>query len=408
MTVLQAESTQLERRLLPARLPARQAPAPAVGRRCTDHPYRRPDLVLALGGGSGLRGLCHLGVLETFEQARLPVDLLLGVGAGAIVGAAYALDPSAGALRDRTFGYLLSERFRASPLFRYFAAEEKRRLSFFQTLFGMIQRFVRLGSLSSTRALVGAQPLIELVEAIVPAGEIAHSQIPLRLAALDLKTGKEVVLSQGNAREAALACASLSCFFPPVAIGEFLLVDHGFLLAVPVNAARAESRPGDVVVAVDISDAPAVRETYENALDVVLRVHHSHARLLNDQLLDGADVALRPRPDDAPPPPSSPLNAERLDGLVEAGRRAAQAVLPALRRRMLTGAEQVLAALALRHGFVDDSTLDACVREALAALHSSLVEVFYQRRVTSPQILGAMIELVHRKLALGQIDGGAT
>ena len=40
---------------------------------------------LALGGG-GARGLAHIGVLRVFDKASIPIDLIVGTSAGALVG----------------------------------------------------------------------------------------------------------------------------------------------------------------------------------------------------------------------------------------------------------------------------------------------------------------------------------
>ena len=49
------------------------------------------DLALVLSGG-GARGFAHVGVLSVIEELGLPVDLVVGVSMGGIVGAGvYAL-----------------------------------------------------------------------------------------------------------------------------------------------------------------------------------------------------------------------------------------------------------------------------------------------------------------------------
>ena len=47
------------------------------------------DLALVLSGG-GARGFAHVGVLEIVESLRLPIDLVVGVSMGSIVGAGFA------------------------------------------------------------------------------------------------------------------------------------------------------------------------------------------------------------------------------------------------------------------------------------------------------------------------------
>src|SRR5262245_49753111 len=49
----------------------------------------RPRVVLVLGGG-GARGLAHIGVLRVFEEEGIPVDEIVGVSVGALIGALYS------------------------------------------------------------------------------------------------------------------------------------------------------------------------------------------------------------------------------------------------------------------------------------------------------------------------------
>ena len=49
----------------------------------------RPRIGLVLSGG-GARGGAHLGVLKVMEELHIPIDVIVGTSAGAIVGAAYA------------------------------------------------------------------------------------------------------------------------------------------------------------------------------------------------------------------------------------------------------------------------------------------------------------------------------
>jgi NTE family protein len=48
----------------------------------------RPQIGLALGGGA-VRGLAHLGVLQTLERNKVPIDCVAGTSVGSVVGAAY-------------------------------------------------------------------------------------------------------------------------------------------------------------------------------------------------------------------------------------------------------------------------------------------------------------------------------
>ena len=48
-----------------------------------------PKVGLALGSGAA-RGLANLGVLQVFQEEKIPIDIITGTSAGAIVGCLYA------------------------------------------------------------------------------------------------------------------------------------------------------------------------------------------------------------------------------------------------------------------------------------------------------------------------------
>ena len=63
---------------------------------------------LALGGG-GVRGLAHIGVFKVFEQANIPIDLIVGTSMGAVIGGAYALSGRAFNLEQKMLRLLKRE-----------------------------------------------------------------------------------------------------------------------------------------------------------------------------------------------------------------------------------------------------------------------------------------------------------
>ena len=72
------------------------------------------DLALVLSGG-GARGFAHVGVLQVVEELQLPVDLVVGVSMGSIVGAGYAAGLSASEMADLARAMRISSIFRPRP-----------------------------------------------------------------------------------------------------------------------------------------------------------------------------------------------------------------------------------------------------------------------------------------------------
>ena len=80
-------------------------------------PPSRRKLGLAFGGGFA-RAVAHIGVLKVLEEERIPIDLVAGTSAGAILGAAYCaglsareLEAMAVASRFRDFARMTLSRY---------------------------------------------------------------------------------------------------------------------------------------------------------------------------------------------------------------------------------------------------------------------------------------------------------
>src|SRR5215469_10880585 len=59
----------------------------------------RPKIGVALEGGGAL-GLAHIGVLQWFEEHRIPVDYIAGTSMGGLVGGFYATGRSPKEMRE--------------------------------------------------------------------------------------------------------------------------------------------------------------------------------------------------------------------------------------------------------------------------------------------------------------------
>ncbi len=77
------------RRLAVAAVIALAAAASALAQPSAQPPPARVRLGIALGGGSA-RGMAHIGVLQWFEEHRIPIDIIVGTSMGGLVGGAYA------------------------------------------------------------------------------------------------------------------------------------------------------------------------------------------------------------------------------------------------------------------------------------------------------------------------------
>lgn len=160
------------------------------------------SLGVALGGG-GMKGWAHLGVLSVLERYRLRPDVIAGTSAGALIGvfwaAGYSVDEMRRLMRDQKTPSMFSMRFDGEGLF----------------------------SQDGLRAYLDEH---------LGDCTFADLDVPLRVIATDLETGKEVILRSGRVVDAILASSAVPGVFAPVEIDGQLLVDGGLMNNVPVSA----------------------------------------------------------------------------------------------------------------------------------------------------------------------------
>ena len=165
-----------------------------------------PRIGVALGGGFA-RGLAHLGVLRVFERNRIPVHCITGVSAGAIAAAAFA----SGATTD--------EIARIGGTMR----------------FADVARWTlcRMGFVSSER-------MERFLRKLLKRYWFEDMVIPLGVVATDVVTGEPVLFhGQGDVFLPIRASCAYPGLFRPVPCGEHLLVDGAMSMEVPAQLARS-------------------------------------------------------------------------------------------------------------------------------------------------------------------------
>lgn len=177
------------------------------------------DITLALGGG-GAKGNAHIGVLRKLEQEGFRIRALAGTSFGGVVAAMYAFGKTPDQIEE------------------LFAGVDQARLYGHAT-----------GEGPSLLGLAGAAKFFDEVFGATTFDDLA---LPCALTGVDLKSAREVILTEGSVRDSLLATIALPGIFPPRRIQDWELVDGGTLDPVPVSVARLLA-PALPVVAVALS-----------------------------------------------------------------------------------------------------------------------------------------------------------
>ncbi len=177
------------------------------------------NISLALGGG-GAKGNAHIGVIRRLEKEGFHIRAVAGTSFGGIVAAMYAA------------GYAIDE------IEEVFAAVDQKRL------YGRDGR--------DGPSLIGLVGVRSWLDEVLGERTFEDLKIPCAVTAVDMQSGREIILSKGHLKDALQATIALPGIFPIFSVDGMDLVDGGVLDPVPVSVARS-LKPKLPVVAVVLS-----------------------------------------------------------------------------------------------------------------------------------------------------------
>lgn len=248
-------------------------------------------ITLALSSG-GARGFAHIGVLKVLERYKIPVLGIAGSSMGGLVGALYAT------------GYTAS---------------------MMEELAGKFRRSHWLDFSLSKMGLVRGQKLLSMMTTLTRQRRFEDCRPPLKLVAVDIRRGEEVVLDTGMVAEAVRATTSIPGIFAPYPKEGRLLVDGGVLNRVPVDLARQLADAPVVAVDAGIDMSPDVRSVFDilfQAFDIVAQELVRYKPIV-------ADVLLEPRV-----PRARNAQFNRISEFIRAGEEACEEHMPEILRQL--------------------------------------------------------------------------
>lgn len=222
-------------------------------------PFKKKKLKvgLVLGGGVA-RAIAHIGVLKVLEAHQIPIHLIVGTSAGALVGAAYAsgMNPD------------LIERI------------------------AMRMGWARLLRITFSRTgPVSPQALQEFIAQHLGKETFSELKIPFAAVACDLRSGKEIILTDGSVSKAVAASCAFPGIITPIEWGGKLLVDGGTVNNLPVEIARKLG--ANIIIAVDVvpsysfkTDPKDIFQVLGRSLDLILHKASIENRDAADYLIE--------------------------------------------------------------------------------------------------------------------------
>ena len=224
------------------------------------------DITLALGGG-GAKGNAHIGVIRRLEKEGYKISSVAGTSFGGLVGILYA----SGLTPDE-----IEEIFTTTDQGSLYARDS-----------------------NDGPSLLGLSGARKLLDTVLGEKTFDDLKIPCAVTAVDVKTGSEVVISEGYLRDAVLATIALPGIFPPHRLNDWELMDGGVLNPVPVTVARMLS-PDLPIVAVVLNDPLDIPlRTYAIPVPSILpkqisdRIHRLHVAQAFDIFMRAVDLSSR-------------------------------------------------------------------------------------------------------------------
>ena len=275
----------------------------------------KPERVVLVLSGGGMKAMAHIGVVRALDQAGIRPAGIVAVSAGALVGALIA----AGTPYDRIVATVTALR---------------------REDFAVLNRGSLVIRGVGAKSVLKDGPLRALLKRLLPGG-FEGLRIPLRFAVTDLDRGAtEVFGSAGRTDcpldEAVYASMALPLYLPPADIGGRAYADGGILQVLPLDLVL----PGeaDLVIASDVGPvfqaqpswrtlAPPLIGLTDRALAIAMA--DQKARIIASWRADPSRpplVVIEPAVD-----PYGTFAFDRTVDFIEAGFRAAHAALASRR-----------------------------------------------------------------------------
>jgi NTE family protein len=179
-----------------------------------------PKVGLALSGGAA-RGLAHIGVLKALEEESIPIDMISGTSAGALVGACYAKEKNAKALEELALGI------------------DWRKLA----------HLIDLNLILLWKGFVQGQKVKSFLSSIIGDVKFKDLAIPLAVVAADVDSMEEIIIKEDSVIEAVRASIPQPVIFTPVKWKNRFLIDGGVVNPLPADVVR--NMGAEVVIAVN-------------------------------------------------------------------------------------------------------------------------------------------------------------
>ena len=232
---------------------------------------------LGLGGG-GARGLVHVGILKVLHAHKIPITVIAGTSAGAIVGAMFAATQDPEWIEDRF------KKFFNHDLFKNLGTERMVPVSGQRSPLTQFAQKVRdrmVIALSMQRSsIVKKSRLKDALSFLIPVATFSELLVPLKVVATDLVSSNTIVYSEGDLVEAVVQSSSIPGYVEPTLKENSVIIDGGIGMPNPVSLLVDDV---DFLISVDIKKELTRHKLNLNIYDILQRSEEvTHYKLSSD------------------------------------------------------------------------------------------------------------------------------
>lgn len=163
-----------------------------------------PTVALALTGG-GAKALFNIGVIKALEEAKIPIDIIVGSSMGAIIGTMYGSGLSIEQI------------------------EEIVTTTSFSDMLDL--------NLGSSESILRTAKFNQFIENVAPNQDLKNFPLPTALLSLELISGNKYLTTQGNISEVMQASYAIPYYFPIYQRQDQVFADPGIVENSPAKAA---------------------------------------------------------------------------------------------------------------------------------------------------------------------------
>lgn len=250
---------------------------------------RKPVVGLALGAGAA-RGMAHIGVLQVLESEKIPIDLIAGTSIGSVFGALYA------------------DNVDLEMLARFVTAIK-------------YENYIDL--VVPKMGLIKGEKIEQLFKLLTKNKQFSELAKPLYVIAVDIETGKEVIINSGMIADALRASVSIPGIMQPKKLDNKLLVDGALRNHVPITVLKDNG--ADYVIAVDVrfGGFNEIKHKVDSIFDIILLSIDIGYVDYMEKMVKNADVLIQPNLSHV-----LPARFDLAKECIEIGREKAIEILP--------------------------------------------------------------------------------